>query len=38
MKEYATDEIVVEWEPRLCSHSQNCVNALPLVFDDSRRP
>jgi uncharacterized Fe-S cluster protein YjdI len=38
MKEYATDEIVVEWEPRLCYHSQNCVRALPEVFDDSRRP
>ena len=38
MKEYATDEIVVEWEPRLCSHSQNCVRSLPQVFDDSRRP
>jgi uncharacterized Fe-S cluster protein YjdI len=37
-KEYATDEIVVEWEPRLCYHSQNCVRSLPLVFDDSRRP
>src|SRR5437667_12213004 len=37
-KEYATDEIVVEWEPRICSHSQNCVRALPQVFDDSRRP
>jgi uncharacterized Fe-S cluster protein YjdI len=38
MKEYATDEIVVEWEPRLCFHSQNCVRSLPEVFDDSRRP
>jgi uncharacterized Fe-S cluster protein YjdI len=37
-KEYATDEIVVEWEPRLCYHSQNCVRALPQVFDDGRRP
>jgi uncharacterized Fe-S cluster protein YjdI len=37
-KEYATDEIVVEWEPRLCYHSQNCVRSLPQVFDDSRRP
>ena len=37
-KEYATDEIVVEWEPRLCFHSQNCVRALPQVFDDGRRP
>jgi len=37
-REYATDEIVVEWEPRLCYHSQNCVRSLPQVFDDSRRP
>src|SRR3954453_5261921 len=37
-KEYATDEIVVEWEPALCFHSQNCVRSLPQVFDDSRRP
>jgi uncharacterized Fe-S cluster protein YjdI len=38
-KEYATDEIVVEWEPRLCFHSQNCVRSLPQVFfDDGRRP
>jgi uncharacterized Fe-S cluster protein YjdI len=37
-KEYATDEIVVEWEPSLCYHSQNCVRSLPQVFDDSRRP
>lgn len=37
-KEYATDAIVVEWEPRLCFHSQNCVRSLPQVFDDSRRP
>src|SRR5919201_1018814 len=37
-KEYGTDEIVVEWEPSLCFHSQNCVRSLPQVFDDSRRP
>src|SRR5437588_4905667 len=37
-KEYATEEIVVEWEPRLCYHSQNCVRSLPQVFDDDRRP
>src|SRR6266568_4179357 len=37
-KEYATDEIVVEWEPRLCFHSRNCVRSLPQVFDESRRP
>lgn len=37
-REYSTDEIVVEWRPRLCYHSQNCVRALPLVFDKERRP
>ena len=37
-KEYATEEIVVEWEPRLCYHSRNCVRSLPRVFDESRRP
>ena len=37
-KEYATDEIVVEWEPRLCFHSRNCVRSLPQVFDPTRRP
>ncbi len=38
LKEYATDEIAVEWEPRLCFHSQNCIRSLPKVFDESRRP
>jgi uncharacterized Fe-S cluster protein YjdI len=38
VREYATDEIVVEWRPRLCYHSMNCVKALPLVFDKERRP
>jgi uncharacterized Fe-S cluster protein YjdI len=37
-KEYATDEIVVEWEPRLCYHSHNCVRSLPKVFDPDKRP
>ena len=38
VKEYATDEIVVEWEPRLCFHSGNCSKRLPKVFDRDRRP
>jgi len=37
-REYATDEIVVEWEPRLCYHSRNCVRSLPQVFDEQARP
>ena len=38
VKEYETKEIVVEWNPRLCYHSHNCVRALPQVFDPERRP
>jgi uncharacterized Fe-S cluster protein YjdI len=37
-REYETDEIVVEWRPRLCYHSHNCIRALPQVFDPQRRP
>ena len=35
---YATDAIAVEWEPKLCIHTENCVRGLPQVFDGSRRP
>jgi uncharacterized Fe-S cluster protein YjdI len=38
VRRYETDEIVVEWEPRLCYHSHNCVRALPQVFDPDARP
>ena len=37
-KEYATDEIVVSWEPHLCRHSERCWRGLPAVFDPKRRP
>jgi uncharacterized Fe-S cluster protein YjdI len=37
-REYASEDLVVEWRPRLCYHSMNCVRALPLVFDKERRP
>jgi uncharacterized Fe-S cluster protein YjdI/CDGSH-type Zn-finger protein len=38
VREYSTGEIVVEWQPRLCFHSHNCIRALPQVFDPDRRP
>jgi uncharacterized Fe-S cluster protein YjdI len=38
VREYSTDEIVVEWQPRLCFHSHNCIRALPQVFDPNARP
>jgi uncharacterized Fe-S cluster protein YjdI len=37
-REYATDELVVEWHPRLCYHARECIKALPAVFDAERRP
>ena len=37
VREYATGSFIVEWRPRLCYHSLNCVRALPLVFDKDRR-
>jgi uncharacterized Fe-S cluster protein YjdI len=37
-REYATDEVVVEWRPHLCFHSRKCMRALPQVFDAERRP
>jgi uncharacterized Fe-S cluster protein YjdI len=37
-REYAADEIVVEWHPALCFHSLNCVKTLPRVFDSARGP
>jgi uncharacterized Fe-S cluster protein YjdI len=38
VREYSTDEIVVEWQPRLCFHSHHCIQALPQVFDPEARP
>jgi uncharacterized Fe-S cluster protein YjdI len=37
-REYATEELVVEWRPELCYHARACIEALPVVFDPERRP
>jgi uncharacterized Fe-S cluster protein YjdI len=37
-REYATEELVVEWRPRLCYHARECIEALPAVFDPEGRP
>jgi uncharacterized Fe-S cluster protein YjdI len=37
-REYRTAEIVVYWEPGLCIHTARCLDALPDVFDATRRP
>jgi uncharacterized Fe-S cluster protein YjdI/CDGSH-type Zn-finger protein len=35
---YGDERIEVEWEPRLCIHTQHCVRRLPEVFDSQARP
>ena len=38
MKEYSNDEITVYWDPKKCIHSENCINNLPGVFDQNKKP
>ncbi len=35
---YGDDRIEVEWEPRLCIHTQSCIHRLPEVFRAEERP
>jgi len=37
-KAYENEEIVVYWNPKVCTHSGNCVRGNRGVFDPSRRP
>ena len=37
-REYATEEIRVQWHASRCIHSAACIKALPQVFDPRRRP
>lgn len=37
-RDYETEQIVVHWDSARCSHSANCLNGLPEVFDVRRRP
>jgi uncharacterized Fe-S cluster protein YjdI len=37
-REYANDEVTVQWYAGRCIHSANCVRALQRVFDPRRRP
>ena len=38
VRTYANESIEVQWEPRLCIHTQNCVRGLGEVFDHDARP
>jgi uncharacterized Fe-S cluster protein YjdI/CDGSH-type Zn-finger protein len=35
---YGDERIEVEWEPKLCIHTQNCIRRLPEVFRAGERP
>lgn len=36
--EYTNGEIVVVWQPPLCTHSGICVKTLPAVYKPQERP
>lgn len=38
IREYASQDIVVGFEPARCIHAANCVRELPAVFDVDRKP
>jgi uncharacterized Fe-S cluster protein YjdI len=38
MQEYRNDKIVVRYDPKICSHSGECVRGLPSVFNVSKNP
>ncbi len=35
---YTNGEVTIVWQPKLCSHSGNCVRGLPTVFNSRIRP
>ncbi|GAW31298.1 Predicted amidohydrolase [Carboxydocella sp. JDF658] len=37
-REYHTPDVIVYWDSDLCTHSGNCVRALPRVFRPMERP
>ena len=37
LQKYETPEIVVTFDPNVCTHSGNCVRGLPAVFDVRRK-
>lgn len=37
-RSYRNDQIEVDWEPELCTHTARCLQGLPQVFDRNRRP
>lgn len=37
-REYHTDDLVIYWYPKQCSHAGKCWGALPQVFDLDKQP
>ncbi len=37
-KEYTNGEVTIVWQPDLCIHSAKCVQGLPGVFDNQKKP
>lgn len=35
---YTNGEVTIIWQPKLCSHSGNCVRGLPAIFNNRIRP
>lgn len=35
---YTNGEVTIVWQPKLCTHSGNCVRGLPGVFNNKIRP
>ena len=38
VQRYAKNDVAVTFDPRICTHSGNCVRGLHQVFDVSKRP
>ena len=38
VKEYSNGELTVVWKPKACIHAEECVKALPEVYNPDERP
>ncbi len=38
IRDYATADLTVHWDPSICQHSRVCATTLPAVFRPRERP
>lgn len=38
VQHYESDDLVVSFDPNVCTHAARCVKGLPAVFDVKRKP